>query len=582
MREKMKEFVDILRAKDPIIYVNTYEENEFLTDLCEVVRDIVSTNTNYRIPPRIYTYTRPTGLYQVDIVNPTKAFLPQNVVKDVRNINEAIAFVRNLQHSVTKSNTDIFAAIGQSESNNNRSKKKDDKKEEEETQPAIFIFKDLHQYMTDKDVVRFLRDCKEEYFGDKYCPIIVTSPVTEIPPEVEKLFTYWEYPLMNKEELANTFNKYLGNMMYSDAEKEEIITAACGLTSREVLRAIMHSMAKNSDKKVRASDIYEEKIQLVKKSGCIDYVTPQYTMDDLGGCDNFKIWMKKMKEALTPEAQEFGVPCPKGAMMVGVPGTSKSASAEILASYLNVPLLSLQMAKVMGSFVGQSERAIANALRIAKSVAPCVLLMDEVEKTFGGVQSSNSTDSGTLSRVMANVLNFLQDDSGVIVMMTSNDVSQLPPELTRSGRIDVQWLFDLPNKFERGEIIDIYLKKNKLSVDTSVHEYMVDKTENFTGAEIKSAIKDMLVNSYYRQKKANAELTHTLAISDVEEAINGTVTVWKSSKEKIQAFRDFSQNRYVNASKSVQEIAQMQISNVKDSLSSKKTKTGVKNIFKLQ
>lgn len=389
MRPKMQEMVDILRAKDPVIYVNTYEENEFLTDLCEAVRTMVTNGeSKYKIPPQIYTYTRPTGMYKVDIINPTKSFLPQNIVKDVRNITEAIAFVRNLQHSIAKNNTDIFAAIGNSGNNNsgrnNNNNKKDEKKEEENLQPAIFVFKDLHQYMTDKDVVRFLRDCKEEYFADNYCPIIVTSPVVEIPPEVEKLFTYWEYPLMTKEELTTMISRYIGSMSYTEEEKQAIITAACGLTNREILRAIMHSMAKNSDKKVRASDIYEEKIQLVKKSGCIDYVTPQYTLDDLGGCDNFKIWMRKMKEALTPEAQAFGVPAPKGAMMVGVPGTSKSASAEILASYLNVPLLSLQMAKVMGSFVGQSERAIANALRIAKSVAPCVLLMDEVEKTFGG------------------------------------------------------------------------------------------------------------------------------------------------------------------------------------------------------
>lgn len=184
---------------------------------------------------------------------------------------------------------------------------------------------------------------------------------------------------------------------------------------------------------------------------------------------------------------------------------------------------------------------------------------------------------------MANVLNFLQEDSGVIVMMTSNDISQLPPELTRSGRIDVQWIFDLPNKFERSEIIDIYLKKNGLTVDANVHKYMVEKTENFTGAEIKSAVKDMLVNSYYRQKKAGQKISRSLTTSDVEEAITNTVTIWKSSKEKIQAFRDFSRDRYLNASKSAEEISKMKLSRVLNGDNvSEKPKSSVKNVFKLQ
>lgn len=570
----MQEFFDMLRAKDPLIYVNTYEENEFLYDLCEVVRNMVANDqSKYKIPPKIYVYTRSTGMYKVDIVNPNSCFNEENIVKEVRNLTEAVAFVRNAQSNVQQANKDILSVIG-------KNKDKKSKDEDNNAQPAIFVFKDLPLYLSDKDLVRFLRDCKEEYLAQNYCPIIVTSPIVDIPTELEKLFTYWEYPLMNKKEVKEMIDSFLGTLEYTENELRDIVNASCGLTHREIFKAIMHSMAKNANKKVIASDIYEEKIQLVKKSGCIDYVVPQYTLNDLGGCDNFKLWMKKVKESLSPEAKAFGLPSPKGAMLVGVPGTSKSASAEILASYLNIPLLSLQMAKVMGSFVGQSERAIFNALRIAKSVSPCVLLLDEVEKSFGGVQSSNQTDSGTLSRVMANVLNFLQEDTGVIVMMTSNDVSQLPPELTRSGRIDAQWIFDLPNKFERSEIIDIYLKKNNLSTDSSTHKYIVEKTVNFTGAEIKSAVKDMLVNSFYRQKGSD-KLSRSITVEDAEEAISNTVTVWKSSKEKIENFREFSKNRYLKASKSVEEINKQKLSNVFGE-SKFKAPSGTKNVFRLE
>jgi SpoVK/Ycf46/Vps4 family AAA+-type ATPase len=293
------------------------------------------------------------------------------------------------------------------------------------------------------------------------------------------------------------------------------------------------------------------------------------------------LWIKKVKEAMTPEAEAFGIPKPKGAMLVGVPGTSKTVSAEILASYLNIPLLSLDMAKVMGSFVGQSERQIANALRITKSVAPCILVLDEMEKILGGVQSSNSTDSGTLSRVMSQLLNFLQqDNTNVITIMTSNDVSQLPPELTRSGRIDAQWMFDLPNEFERGEIIEIYLKKNKLETDSNTFTYFTTATENFTGAEIKSAVKDAMINSFYRQKANSVEnFTRSLTIEDIKSAIDNTVTVWKSNHEKIEAFRTYSKSRYLNASKTLDEIkAESKAKKISNNIKVPKESSNVINI----
>ena len=238
-------------------------------------------------------------------------------------------------------------------------------------------------------------------------------------------------------------------------------------------------------------------------------------------------------------------------MLVGIPGTSKTVSAEILASYLGVPLLSLDMAKVMGSLVGQSERQIANALRIAQAVAPCVLLVDECEKAFGGFQSSAQADAGTLSRTMGQLLGFLnKDDTNVITIMTSNDVSILPPELTRTGRLDAQWCFDLPNSEERKEIINIYLKKNKLECGEKELQYFVKQSENYTGAEIRGAVKEMLVSCFYRQKNNGAEkYNRKLTITDIDAGLSGIVTIYKSSKEKIDGFREFAKTRYLNASK---------------------------------
>lgn len=158
---------------------------------------------------------------------------------------------------------------------------------------------------------------------------------------------------------------------------------------------------------------------------------------------------------------------------------------------------------------------------------------------------------------MAQLLNFLQQDSkGVIVVMTSNDVTQLPPELTRSGRIDAQWVFDLPNKYERKQIIDIYMNKTKLECSSTTMQYLVDNTENFTGAELKSVISDMLKNTYYRQKIAGKkEISRIAELEDVKDAVANTVTVYRTSFEKIENFRACAKNRYLNASKTELEMA---------------------------
>ena len=547
MRKSMNEFANLLNAQDPLLYVHTYEENEFVSNLCEKLLTFnLDANQRKKVPCQVYVYTRPLGLRRINLINPTM-FNPEDKVNNVNNIIEALNYVNNIQQDIAAEQSKSMNIMARISKNEEKDVPKDTQ------QSSIFIFKDLHLYYNDKDVLRMLRDIKENYSSNIYTPIIVTSPVVEIPTELEKLFTLWEFPLMTKEEISDHIvNMFPNELFSSEEEKNNVIEACCGLTEREIMKALAHSFHKNMQ--IKAMDVYEEKIQLVKKSGCLDYLRPNHTIDDLGGCDNFKDWIKKVKESLSPEAREFGIPSPKGAMLVGVPGTSKTASAEILASYLKVPLLALDMAKIMGSFVGQSERTISNALRIAKSIAPCILLIDECEKGFSGVASSASSDAGTLSRVMGQLLTFLQDNDGVIVMMTSNDVSQLPPELTRSGRIDTQWMFDLPNKYERNEIIRIYLDKNKLNATEENVNYLADKTENYTGAEIKSLVKDILVNTYYRQKTSGASLTRYFEKQDIEDAVKRTVTVYRSSKEKIEAFRSFAKDRYLNASKSIEEI----------------------------
>jgi len=382
----MCDFITLLRSKDNLIYSLTYEENEFIEDICDAIRKMNSDplRAGFKIPARIYVYTRPTGLYELDVMDPLK-YDENKIVEGVRNPIEALNYVRVLQHDASVKGQNILDKLNKNTKKSNN---------EEAVKPAIFIFKDLHLYFNDKDVMRLLRDLKETYaYLNKntvynYCPIVVTSPVLDLPVELEKIFTLFEYPLMTKQEVFNYVKDTCIACKMNKEEIEAVANACTGLTQREILRALMHSMGKHApEKKISVPHLHEEKIQIVRKSGALDFIQPEHTMEDLGGCDNFKLWIKKVKESMSEEAKTFGIPQPKGAMLVGVPGTSKTVSAEILASYLNVPLLSLDMAKVMGSFVGQSERQIANALRIAQSIAPCVLILDEMEKTLGGKQN---------------------------------------------------------------------------------------------------------------------------------------------------------------------------------------------------
>lgn len=546
MRKCVDKLIHLLRARDNLIFVNTYEDNEFIKELCSVAREVYGEKNAFLGAPRIYLYTRPDGLYELDPMNPMKMDSGKKV-DSVKNHLQALEYLEGIQNGGGVNKPSIMEMAGKSSSKSANN---------EAFRETVLVMKDMHLFFSDKDFIVKLRNMKGEY-GDKklYCPIIITAPVMEFPPELEKIFTVFNFPLMDKEEITKMIYPLIREVE-KDKTKDELdaitssLAGACvGLTEREIRRALAHSLAKNNKKSVSLDDIYNEKLAIIKKTNALDYCEPKHGISDMGGCAKFKNWICKVKEMLSPEARAFGIPQPKGAMLVGVPGTSKTVSAEILASYLNVPLLSLDMAKVMGSLVGQSERQIANALRIAQAAAPCVLLIDEAEKGFGGFQSSAQADVGTLSRTMGQLLAFLaKEDTNVITIMTSNDVNSLPPELTRTGRLDAQWFFDLPNKEERREIIDIYLNYFNLNVCSEDKDFIVAESENFTGAEIRGAVKEMLAASYCRQVKSGNKPSKKLIREDITEGLNSIITVYKSSKEKIDQFRAFAKDRYLNAS----------------------------------
>ena len=375
----MKEFMDLINSQDNCIYVQTYEEREFINELCECLNKGLF---GFRTSPKkvnFYVYNRPSGLKKYCLSDPDN-FERQESIKGVNNYGQLFGFIE--QHQTQEESTPAQESLSSIFETTFKDESGEDGSDNLSQDPCnIFILEDLHLYM-DKDVIRSIRNLKEA-IGDKYySPIICTCPVINIPPELEKLFTYFEYTTMDMDDIR-TYIKSLADAGYVAADKVEETCLACmGLTAREISRAVLHSLTKFNC--VSAKVVHDEKIQLIKKSGALDYLTPSSTIEDFGGYENLKSWIREMKTAMSPEAKKFGLQQPKGAMFVGIAGCGKSKNADVIANYLGVPLLSLDLAKVMGSFVGQSERQISNALRIAKACAPCVLLIDECEKLFGG------------------------------------------------------------------------------------------------------------------------------------------------------------------------------------------------------
>lgn len=546
MRKCMEQFSVLLDSRDTCMYVQTCEETEFIRDVCSLVKGL----TEYKMPnidsekAEIFTYSRFEGLYRISLSDPDNRQARVHI-DEVKNLPALFTYIQKKQdnRSTSSSNNgfDCIEEISQGQEQATMAGS-------DEKASSIFILKDLHMFF-DKDTIRALRDLKENMREIHYTPIIVTSPALDLPCELEKLFTYFSYDLPDQGDIYEYLYPDVHDAGYIDEDIRDMSNACVGLTEREIWKAMCHSISQYNDIDIRI--IHQEKVQIVKKSGALDYLTPVQTLEDTGGYENLKIWIKELKNAMDPQAKAYGIPQPKGAMLVGLPGNGKTMAAEVIANYLNIPLLQLDLARIMGSFVGQSERAIANALRLAKACAPCVMLVDEAEKLFGGYQSSANTDSGTLSRVLAQLLQFLQeDDTGVITIMTSNNVFELPPELTRSGRLDAQWYFGFPNTNERREILNIYLRKNNLTVPTTnLMNKLVRDTDNYSGAELKEVVKNLVVKSYYRQKEAGIQnMNREITLSDINQSVASVIPVYVSSKEKIAEFVKLAKGRYRIAS----------------------------------
>lgn len=409
---------------------------------------------------------------------------------------------------------------------------------------AIFTLLDFHSFLDDPIIIRKLKDTAA-LLKSSYKTIVLLSPVLKIPPELEKEITIVEFPLPDEYELLQIFNGLLQSVSNNPNIKvnlkpqdiEDIVKAALGLTTNEAENAFSKAIVNSHIIDANAINIVlTEKEQVIRKSGYLEFYPSDSRFENIGGLDALKRWLTKRHLAFTDRAREFGLPQPKGLLLVGVQGCGKSLTAKAVAAHWNLPLLRLDMGKVFSGLVGSSEENIRKTIQSAESIAPCILWIDEIDKGLSGIESSGSSDAGTSARVFGTFITWLQEKTKpVFVIATANDISNLPPELIRKGRFDEIFFVDLPNETERKNIFAIHLRQKKRDPAQFDLDLLAMEAEDFSGAEIEEAI----ISGLYDAFEANTELT----TEHILNAIKSTIPLAHTMAEKIEDLRAWAKTR---------------------------------------
>ncbi len=422
--------------------------------------------------------------------------------------------------------------------------------------PGIFVFKDLHDFLDNTEVKRWLRDAILALKGSNKT-IILMSPVQVIPVELEKDIVVVDFPLPGMSALEEVLEQHLERLprapfLTSDV-REKLVKAALGLTIDEtdkVYRKAVVTTGKLTETEVDI--VLSEKKQLIRRNGILEFIEEDETIDSVGGLEELKRWVSQRSDAFTERARAYGLPQPKGMLILGVPGCGKSLIAKTTSRLWGLPLLRLDMGRVYdGSTVGKSEANLRSALRTAESLAPAILFIDELDKAFAGAAGSSDSDAGTSSRIFGTFLTWMQEkQSPVFVMATANRVDRLPGEFLRKGRFDEIFFVDLPNIAERSDIFQIHLKKRRKEIGRFDLHQLASACDGFSGAEIEQ----VLVAAMYEAFAQNREFTQL----DILAAAKSTQPLSRTMTEQVTALREWAQQRARPAAASVAEYQRLE------------------------
>lgn len=410
------------------------------------------------------------------------------------------------------------------------------------TEPSLVLLKDFHHFLDHPQVVRALRELGFK-LKSSFTTVLIVAPTLTIPSELEKELTVVDVPLPTRAELLDllrgitqvvTKNKRATVELNRD-QAAAVVAAAHGLTLNEAENAFAKSIAE--DNRLDGNDIkrlLEEKSQVVRKSGLLEYQAVDTSLDDIGGLTSLKRWLTRRRNAFTEGARAFGLPEPKGLLLLGVQGCGKSLTAKAIASAWRLPLLRLDLGRIFSGLIGSSEENVRKAIRIAESLAPAVLWIDEIEKGLAGTTGAN--DSGVSARVFGALLTWMQEKTApVFVVATANRVDALPPELLRKGRFDEIFFVDLPQLVERRAIFAIQLQRRGRNAAQFPLDELAARAESFSGAEIEQVV----ISALYEAFADGVEL----GASHLHAAMAETVPLAVTMAEHVASLREWAKTR---------------------------------------
>ena len=484
----MTDFANLVNAGFPYIYIPSYEEER----ITNTIKNVISNKELIKSDRKLYVWTQTDGL-----------------VSDETKIRDTSSPI-NAVESVAKSNED-----------------------------AIYIFKDFHIYFggdrnsrPDYSVIRKLRDIIPSLKSSRKTIVFISSKLV-IPCDMEKEISILDFDLPNAEEIQSLLEELISglnteNVHLTNDDKILLSRSALGLTMQEAENAFCRAIVKLKGLDINAiSIIHEEKNQVVKKTGVLEFVKSDLNIDDIGGLENLKKWLIRRNNSWSERAQAYNLPAPKGVLITGVPGCGKSLTAKAMSAIWGLPLLKLDMGKIFGGIVGSSEENMRKAIATAEAVSPSILWVDEIEKGFSGLKSGG--DSGTSARVFGTFLTWMQEKTDpVFVIATANDISSLPPELLRKGRFDEIFFVDLPTTKEREKIFKVHINK-RIKSSSVQHEITTDD----------SVCRELVLVKVKADKREKQEI---IAIADifrakiVDVSKNSLIIELTGNVNKIEAF----------------------------------------------
>ena len=440
-----------LKARYPIIYINTIEEDR----VEYVIRKNVKTNLN-------------RSIYSWDFVD-GYTNNPNNEGFAKRNPLQALELVERLNAET----------------------------------PALFLLKDFHRFLTDLSISRKLRNISRILKLQPKTIIIIGSDLS-VPKELQDLITVVEFDLPSKDEITQELNRLINSLnIQIDSQLFENLASACqGLSLeriRRVLSKIIATYKTIDDNSIVV--LLSEKKQIIRQTEILEYYSVNEQITKLGGLDNLKDWLKKRKTAFGIQASNYGLPTPRGLLLIGIQGTGKSLTAKAIANEWKLPLLKLDVGKLFGGIVGESESRLRQMINLSETISPCILWIDEIDKAFTNTESKG--DSGTSNRVLATFISWLSEKTKpVFVIATANNIDLLPLEIIRKGRFDEIFFLDLPKQEEREEIFKIHLKEFRPnSWESFEYSKLAQNSDSFSGAEIRQSIIEGMYHAFYEKRE---------------------------------------------------------------------------------